>query len=65
MDWGSVIIATVLFVCFVPGVLFKIPIQDWRVRLLAHGVSFAIVTHYAMRYYLFREFMENYSCKEE
>ena len=62
---GGILIAAALFVAFVPGVLVTLPKggSKWTI-LLVHGILFAIVTHYAMKYYhrnvVFREGFGNY-----
>jgi hypothetical protein len=58
----SILITAILFVAFIPGVLLKLG-SGWG-GLLIHGLLFAVVAHYAMRYYhryiIFREGFGNF-----
>jgi hypothetical protein len=52
MDYISSILSLVLFVVFVPGVLFTLPLKASRMTVLAvHGVAFMVVNTFVMRYY--------------
>jgi predicted nucleic acid-binding Zn ribbon protein len=62
---GAILLSTVLFIAFVPGVLVKLPPKAgvWT-TLLVHGLLFSVILHFAMKWYhrnvVFREGMGNY-----
>lgn len=62
MRIDSILITAALFVAFIPGVAFKLG-TGWT-SLAIHGVLFAGVLHWAMKYYhryvVFREGFGNY-----
>ena len=62
----SLVIASSLFVAFVPGIVTTLPSKGsskWTI-LIVNGLLFALVTHFVMRYYhkyvVFREGFGNY-----
>ena len=60
MGLVSILLGVVLFVAFVPGVLVTLPKHGkYSTVLLVHGVLFAVVTHYVMKFY-FSERFGNY-----
>jgi hypothetical protein len=66
IDIGSLAISAVLFAAFVPGVLVTLPGKgsDRMVVLAVHGLLFALVAMYAMKWYWgMKENMGNYGVK--
>ncbi len=52
MDIVSLVLSTLLFAAFVPGVLVKLPPKGSpAVVLVTHAVLFAVVTSCVMKYY--------------
>jgi hypothetical protein len=52
MDLVSIVVSVILFVAFVPGVLFKLPSRSSpAVVLLTHAVLFAVATSAVMTIY--------------
>jgi hypothetical protein len=52
MDYISSIISLILFVVFVPGVVFTFPPRGSRMTVLAvHAVAFVVVNTLVMQYY--------------
>jgi thiamine transporter ThiT len=52
MDLVSALLSALLFVAFVPGVLFRVPSNaSFRTALLVHAALFAVVVSLVMRFY--------------
>jgi len=51
MDWGRKLVQLVLFVAFVPGVLFILPQHGRKFTVLAvHALLFVGVSHYVLQW---------------
>ena len=66
MGWLWFIVKVVLFVAYVPGVLFRIvPSQSARVQALAHGLLYAVVLALLYQFVFHVERMTNPSTKTD
>lgn len=53
------LLTVLLFAAFVPGVLFRLPLANKYMLLVAHGVLFVIANHLVKKMYM-KEHMGNY-----